>query len=386
MAESLMRTPWCTSYFSFSPRKNRNRVLDVRLAHEHDLEAAFERGVFLDVLAIFVERGGADGAQLSASQRRLQHVRSVDGAFGGARADQRVQLVDEENDLALRVLDFLQHSLQAVFEFAAILRAGEHRSQVERHDALVLERFRHVARNDALRQAFDDGRLAHARLADQHRIILGAPRKHLHHAANFFIAADHGIEFAAPRLLVQVARITLQRLVLRFRILVGNALRSSNRGERLQDGVVRRAVTRQQLLRRIALQTGQRQQHVLGRNVFVLEGVGFLERLLQNLIDRRRHSRRLRAAAARDFRQLLNFFVEVAEHRLRPDADFFEHRRNDAFAVLDQRGQQMERSKFRIAVLGRELVRALDGFLRFDCEFVPTNGHGFRSRCSNPEL
>ena len=27
------------------------------------------------------------------------------------------------------------------------------------------------------------------------------------------------------------------------------------------------------------------------------------------------------------------------------------------------------------AVLGREFVRALDGFLRFDCEFVPTNCH-----------
>ncbi len=259
------------------PAQNRNRVFDVRLAHEHDLEAAFERGVFLDVLAIFVERGRADGAQLSASKRRLQHVRSVDRAFGGAGADERVQLVDEEDDLALRVFDFLQHSLQAVFEFAAILRAGEHRAQIERHDALVLERFRHVARNDALRQAFNDGRLAHARLADQHRIILGAPRKHLHHAANFFIAADHGIELAAPRLLVQVARIALERLIFRFRILVGDALRSANRGERLQDGVVRRAVTRQQLLRRIALQTGQRQQHVLGRNVFVLESVGFFE-------------------------------------------------------------------------------------------------------------
>jgi hypothetical protein len=203
--------------------------------------------------------------------------------------DQRVQLVDEKNDLALRVFDFFEHRLQAVFEFAAIFRARQHRSQVERDHALVLQRFRHVARNDALRQAFDDGGLAHARFADQHRIIFRAPRKHLHHAANFFIAPNHGIELAAPRLLVQVASIALQRLILRFRILVGDALRSSHRGQRLQDRVVRCAMTRQQLLRRIALQTGQRQQHVLGRNVFVLEIVGFLERLLQQLIDLRRH-------------------------------------------------------------------------------------------------
>ena len=30
-----------------------------------------------------------------------------------------------------------------------------------------------------------------------------------------------------------------------------------------------------------------------------------------------------------------------------------------------------------IAVLGCEFVRALDGFLRFDGEFIPTDGHGY---------
>src|SRR5208282_2456823 len=39
-----------------------NGVFDIWLAHENDLETAFERRVFLDVLAIFVERGGSDGA------------------------------------------------------------------------------------------------------------------------------------------------------------------------------------------------------------------------------------------------------------------------------------------------------------------------------------
>ncbi len=285
----------------FQPAQNRNRVFHVRLAHENDLEAAFERRIFLDVLAIFVERGGADGAQLSASQRRLQHVRGVDRAFGGARADQCVQLVDEEDDLSLRVFDFFQHGLQPIFKFAAIFRAREHGSQIERHDALVLQHFRHIAGDDALRQAFDDGRLPHSRLADQHRIIFRAPRKHLHHAANFFIAADDRIEFAAASLLVQVAGIAFERLILCFRILVGDALRSAHRRKRLQDGVMGRAVARQQLLRRIPLQAGQRQQHVLGRNVFVFEGVGFFERLLQQLVDLRRHRRLRRAALPETF-------------------------------------------------------------------------------------
>ncbi len=49
----------------------------------------------------------------------------------------------------------------------------------------------HVAFEDALREAFDDGRLADAGLADEHRIVLGAPAEHLHDAADFVVAADH---------------------------------------------------------------------------------------------------------------------------------------------------------------------------------------------------
>ena len=83
------------------PAQDRDRVVDVGLADEHRLEAALERGVLLDVLAVLVERRRADRAQLAAGEHRLQQVRGVHGALGGAGADDRVQLVDEEDDLAL---------------------------------------------------------------------------------------------------------------------------------------------------------------------------------------------------------------------------------------------------------------------------------------------
>jgi len=63
------------------------------------------------VLAVFVERGCADGAQLTAGRARLEQVGGVDGAFRGAGGDQGVQLVDEEDDLAVRALDLLEHGL-----------------------------------------------------------------------------------------------------------------------------------------------------------------------------------------------------------------------------------------------------------------------------------
>ena len=125
----------------------------------------------------------------------------------GAGADHGVQLVDEQHDLAFGVDDFLQHRLQAILELAAILRAGDQRAHVERDDLLVLQPFGHVAADDALRQAFDDGGLADAGLADQHRIVLGAARQHLDDAAHFLVAADHRIELALARQLGEIAAV-----------------------------------------------------------------------------------------------------------------------------------------------------------------------------------
>ena len=90
----------------------------------------------------------------------------------------------------------LTHGLEAVFEFAAELGAGDHGAEVDRDQLLVLELVGHVAADDALGQAFDDGGLADAGFADQHRVVLGAAAEHLHDAADFVVAADHRVELA----------------------------------------------------------------------------------------------------------------------------------------------------------------------------------------------
>ena len=82
--------------------QDRDRVLDGRLADEDRLEAPLQRGVLLDVLAVLVERGRADRAQLAAGEHRLEQVGGVHGALGVAGADERVQFVEEQHDLAAR--------------------------------------------------------------------------------------------------------------------------------------------------------------------------------------------------------------------------------------------------------------------------------------------
>ena len=198
--------------------QNRNRVLDARLLDHHGLEAPLERGVLLDMLAILVERGRANTVQLAPRQRRLQQVGGIHRAFGRARAHHRMEFVDEQDDLAGGLLDFLEHGLQPLLELAAELGSRDQRAHVERDQATVLESLGDVAGDDPLGEALDNRGLAHARLADQHRIVLGAAREHLDYAADFLVAANHRIELARRGHLGKVAPVTLERLVGRLGI------------------------------------------------------------------------------------------------------------------------------------------------------------------------
>ena len=89
--------------------QDRDGVLHRRLADEHRLEAAGEGGVLLDVLAVFIEGGGADAVQLAARQGGLQQVGGVHRPVGLAGPDQGVHLVDEQDDRALGGRHLVQH-------------------------------------------------------------------------------------------------------------------------------------------------------------------------------------------------------------------------------------------------------------------------------------
>ena len=252
------------------PAQDRDRVLDGRLADVDRLEAALERRVLLDVLAVLVERGGADRAQLAAGEHRLEQVGGVDGALGGAGADDRVQLVDEQDDLAVGLLDLLEDGLQALLELAAVLGAGDQRADVERDDAAVAQRLGHVAGDDALGEALGDRGLADAGLADQDGVVLGAAREDLDDAADLVVAADDRVELAVLGGLREVAAELLERLVLVLGVLVGHAVRAADVLDRRDDVLLARAVAAQ----RVAgggLVVGEREQQVLGGDVLVLE-------------------------------------------------------------------------------------------------------------------
>ena len=347
--------------------QDRDRVLDARLADHHRLEAALERGVLLDVLAVLVERGRADSAQLAAGEHRLQQVGGVDGALGGARADDRVQLVDEEDDLALGLGDLLQDGLQAILELAAVLRAGDQGADVERHQAAVLERAGDVAGDDALREPLGDGGLADAGLADQDRVVLRAAAEHLDDAADLLVAADDRVELALLGALGEVDRVALERLEALLGVLVADAVRADGLDDGGAEGLRGGAALAQDARDRAVL-LGQREQHVVHGDVGVPEVAHDGLRLLQRLHQFARRLRGLAAAAER--RQRGELALGGRAGVLRVDAHLAQHAGSGGALLIEQRGEQVHGQRLRIAVLRGQRDGGLHGLLGLDGEAI----------------
>ena len=167
------------------------------LVHHHRLKASLQGGVPLHVFAIVVQSGGPDALELAPSQGGLEYAGSVHRALGRPRPHHGVHLVYKQHAVA-RATDLLHYLLEPFLELATILGARHQGSHVQGHQPPSLEGIGYVSRDDALGQCLDDGRLAHARLAYEHRVVLGAPAQDLYDPLDLLAPADDWIELVGP--------------------------------------------------------------------------------------------------------------------------------------------------------------------------------------------
>ena len=162
-------------------------------------------GVLLDVLAVFVERGGADAVQFTTRQRRFEQVRCVHGTIGRLPAPTSV-CISSMNRMILAGRagtsdrTAFRRSSNSPRYFAPAISAP----MSSTISLLSLQAFRHIALHDAQGQTFSDGGLADTRFADQHRVVLGAARQDLDRTADFLVAADDRVELAITGRLCQI--------------------------------------------------------------------------------------------------------------------------------------------------------------------------------------
>ena len=321
--------------------KRHRRLLDL-----DRLETALESGVLLEVLAVLVDGGGADGLQLAPGQHRLQDGGGVDGALGRAGADQRVDLVDEQHDVAARA-DLLEHLLQALLEVTAVAAAGHQGAEVEGVELLAGQGLGDLVGHDALRQSLDDGRLAHAGLADQHGVVLGPPGEDLHDPLDLLLTADDRVELAVAGQLRQVAAELVEHRRSRRVVARGGTLAGA---DRLLALIARHELDH---LLAHAAEVGaeadqhggghafalahQTEQHVLGPDVAVAQLQRFAQRELENLLGPRGERRGAAGGRPGHPDRLLDLFT----HGLEGDPEGLESLGGDAFALVDQTEQDV---------------------------------------------
>ena len=274
--------------------------------------------------------------ELAAGEHRLQEVRGVHRALGGTRADDGMELVDEQDDLALGVLDLLQDSLEPLLELAAELGAGDERTEVERHDPLVLESLWHVPTDDPLGEPFDDGRLPDTGLADEDRVVLRPPAEDLDDPPDLVVTTDHGIELSGSRLCSQVAAVLLECLIRALRVGRRDSLAAAHALERLQQRLATGGMPLEEGLG-LTTDLGDAEQEVLGGDVFVAEACGFGLGTFDDALGARVEGQR----TTRDPGALGEDRRELAAEAGQVDAEAAKRLGRHAVVGLDERGQDV---------------------------------------------
>ena len=178
------------------PLQDRDRVLLRGLVDVDRGEAALQRRVLLDVLAVLVERRRADDCiSPRASAGFIIVEASIAPSAPPAPITWWISSMKTITSPCARLISSITAFRRSSnsprnFEPATIAAMSSASTR------FVLQVLRHVAGDDLLRQALGDRRLADAGLADDHRVVLRAPVQDLHHAPDLVLAADHRVELA----------------------------------------------------------------------------------------------------------------------------------------------------------------------------------------------
>jgi hypothetical protein len=149
--------------------------------------------------------------------------------------------VDEEHAVRL-VGERLEHRLQTVLEIAAVARPGDERAKIQGEHSEPFDGLRDLPFDDALREAFDDRRLADPGVSDQERVVLTTATQNVDRPHHLVVATDERVDAAEAGLLVEVRRERLER-VLHLGGVVGVVAHAAvGRGHRANLVELRRAV------------------------------------------------------------------------------------------------------------------------------------------------
>ena len=247
---------------------------------------------------------------------------------------------------SLAAAQLLDDLLEALLELAAVLGAGHQRTDVQGQDTLVGQALGDVPADDAVRQAFGDGRLADTGLADEGRVVLAPARQDLDDALDLLLAADDRVQLAGAGGLREV-----DAELVHGRRLAAAALRLSRAGARcaglaedaddLVANLVEVDAERLQHAGRDALTLAhEAQEQVLRADVVVAQAASLVDGQLDDTLGARGQADLTddRAVATTDDE------LDRGAHLGQLDVHVLEHAGSDALAFPDEAEQEVLRA------------------------------------------
>ena len=136
------------------------------------LKPPVESGIFFDIFSVFVDRGCADNAELSASKSGFEHFGNVHSRtfFSAARSYDIMYLVDKKYN-SIVVFNYVKRLFEPFFKLAAISCAGDEIGNVKRKNFFTCKSIGNVAGGYRLSKSFYYRAFAYARFAYEHGAV-----------------------------------------------------------------------------------------------------------------------------------------------------------------------------------------------------------------------
>ena len=346
--------------------KNADGIYLVWLIHHHSLESTFQRLILLEVLLILVEGSGTDGSQFTTSQGRLQNVGCIHGTFATASTYQGMNLIDEEDNLAVGIGYLLDDALQTLLELTLVFGTGNQCTHIERIKLLVLQILRYVATDDTLCKSLNDSGFTCTRLTDKDRVVLGSARENLKNSSDFLITTDNRVELAAASLFYQVLGIFFKTLI----VLVGTlALHVLTLSQSL-DGCGEVLLVGTRILEdsgsgRVAFEDSEEDR--LHADEFISHLLGDVLGIEQYLVG---IAREVWLTGTLHTRQVLHLLLQEHSNLIAVHAQLLEDVVGYIRCLLDDTTEKMHRFDGLLTISLRYVHSGLHRFLRLDCKFV----------------
>ena len=288
-----------------------------------------------------------------------------------------MHLVDKGDDLAFGFLDFFEHGLEAFLELSTVFSARNHGPKVKADQGFTTQGFGDVAGDHALSQPFDHSGFTDAGFTNKHGVVLGAPGKHLHHAANFGVSANHGVELAFAGERCQVGSVLFKGLEGAFGVRGIHGAVSSYLGNGLFDNFGSCA----QVFKRasgIAIAACDAQQQHFGGDVGVTE---FLSVGLRTLNSGEGAAAEVCVLhrCARCLRQLLNLCGCGFRNGINVEPCGLENRYGNAFSLIHQCFEDVRRFDAGVTRCLRVHISGGERFLALGGEFCVHKSYPFAS-------